>query len=541
MITTKNTYMYRVIGVVGAALILLGVFLPWVTIDAGKLESFDTGAAPSGWQLVNLPKDFSANMNIIAFLFVFVYILIIGSIIAMIMIGIGSDGQPSTGMALFLIIFYLLIALFLLPMVQSAIPVPSDPYEGVTDEDLAIMREQMSAEEYQARIDEMNMMKAKHDQVMEMKEVRFGLQYGLILCLIGSITGYAGARLVNSDTAKRINLEKYRMLLVEAHKDGRITKEVADLLGQQRRMFGISKDDHEYVLLDIFPDPKEHQIAVQQHLHPLDMDRIIMEKRLQEYEIFLIQAYRKGEPTREEAEMLFTIRRTQGISVEDHNMVLNILIQDGRIPHPDDVRRRREAKARAKAMEKARKEAPAVDEDVEVEEMEGMEEDVTPPMPARGAKGKAAGRKALSPEDVEKKGKSLHDMDPDTVQRINWEQDYSNIPRRLPSAGPPRPANYRPPTQKVQAGMAVATPRPPAPPVQPMQQQPRPYVQPTAVAARPPQAPVMVAAPARPQAAPPPDKGMRFKCPKCGNVFMVSVKRPATIVCPKCGTKGQLG
>src|SRR3990172_9217826 len=129
-------------------------------------------------------------------------------------------------------------------------------------------------------------------------------------------------------------MRTYHTLLAEAHKDGGINEEEEDLLALQRRLYAISREEHEMVLRHMFPENEAFEDAVYMHQNPIDVDRLLLEKGLQDYESYVQQAYRKGAPTEEEREMLAVIRRTLNISPHDHEMVLAYLQQERRIPPP---------------------------------------------------------------------------------------------------------------------------------------------------------------------------------------------------------------
>jgi hypothetical protein len=399
-LTTKYTYVYRVIGIVGCLMVLGSVFIPWVTIDGGALGDYEEGDSPTGWALANLEKGGNFEENIFAYLFMIVFAFLIFPIIGLILIALGRDargiGYYITSMA----IFFIILIIFLLPMIQGAIQAPSDPFAGLsTDEIEEIMNS--NPEAYQKMVDEQEV----RARIMAMKDVKMGFGLGLMLTIAGGIITYIGARLSASDAERVADLYKYfillkeahkddkitkeaedllamerriykitreehemilaklfpderefrkaldmhdnpidldakilgraksdyELLLREAHKDGRITKEEADLLKMQRKIYGISQREHEELLWKMFPNEKDFQYALFQHDKPVDMDRMLMDKELQDYEVFVAQAYRSGNPTDEEKEMLSVIRERLSISDEDHEMVMGFLLTEGKI------------------------------------------------------------------------------------------------------------------------------------------------------------------------------------------------------------------
>jgi hypothetical protein len=332
-ITTKYTYVYRLIGIIGCVLVLASLIMPWVTISVGSLQGFDEGSSPTGWQLANLDKGGAWDENIMGYLFMIVYSFVILPPVGIIFLAIGKDARGIGYYLIIMSIFFLLLLLLMLPVIQESIPTPPNPYNELTQEEIDLLTpEQKKAMDEQI---------VHRDKIINMKKLKFTPSIGVILAVAGAIVTYVGARLVLKDTERLADMYNYYVLLVEAHKGGRITKEEEDLLAAQRKLYKVTRQEHEMLLHRMYPEQKDFENAVYMHDHPVDMDRMIIEKSLQDYEVFVAQAMGHGEPTKEELQMLEVIRRTLNISMDDHYMVVEYLKADGRIKEATPLKHRK--------------------------------------------------------------------------------------------------------------------------------------------------------------------------------------------------------
>lgn len=474
-ITTKYTYVYRIIGIIGCLLVLGSLFVPWINITVGEIQDFEEGAAPTGWQLANLEKGGEWDANIFAYLFMIVYVFLILAPIGILIIAIGKDGRGIGYYLTSMSIFFLVLIIFLMPMIQESIPIPEDPYESMT-------QEQIDALDASTRL-KLEEQLEHRDRIINMKMVRMGPAMGIMLTVVGGIVTYIGSRLVARDGERVHNIYAYYILLKEAHKGGRITKEEEDLLTAQRRMHKISREEHESLLKKMFPEERQFQQAVYMHDHPIDMDRMIIEKHLQDYEVFLTQAYSHGKPTDEELQMLEIIRRTIDISMEDHYMILDYLKAEGRI---------KKRRSRPKKMGTRLAEVP---DEVKV-----------PPQ--------------------EEGPRYVH----------SWEYK-STITRETP-LDPGSPAQGQPPGERPPRDPRKGVPPKPGP----APEGPPKLGEPKGAPPPPKKEPSSKAKP-RPEKAPKkrPKRPSRVKCTKCGTKIPVPPgDGPVTIKCPKCGISGKI-
>ncbi len=479
MLVTRFTYPFRAIAAVGFLVALGGVFAPFVTFQNGGVDPYQDGDSPSGWELANLDKNKPLEQNIIAMLFVFDYAFVILGPLGALFSLLGRDAR---GMAMYLAYiggFLLVTALVLLPTLQESIPVPQQPPE-CTAAALQDTLDQYGQAAYDAQKAQCDQVDEPRKRILAAKAIRLAPAAGLFIVLAGAVAAYVGARLVAGDESKRQKMDIYVVFLKEAHKDGKISREEEELLALERRLHGITREDHELSLRHLFPDPQQFEYAVYQHQNPIDIDRMILEKHLQNYETFLAQAYRKGDPTDEEMEMLAVIRRQVSISPADHDMILTYLIQEGRIP-----------------------------------------------MPKRYGPGWGTGGRSMpAPPAEEKKPaerpRSAHVPPPAPPPVTPTETRPARAERRSP---PPTESAPEPPPSPKAAPAEVPRPaRPkPAPTPEPAPAKAPPAEEKTTTAAA-------AAAPAR-----------RVRCPKCRySIEVASEKRPMKLECPGCHYTGTL-
>ena len=545
-IATKYTYVYRIVGIIGCLLVLASLFMPWLTINVGTLHASDNteygaGASPTGWQLANLDKGGAWDENIFAYFFMIVYAFLIMPPIGIIMMAIGKDARGIGYYMLVMSIFFLILLLVLMPAIQQSIPTPEDPYKAFTPDEIA----NMTADQ-KSRLDEQKM---HRDEVLNMKRIQFVPAIGIILTVAGGVVTYVGARLISRDSERLNDLYNYYVLLTEAHKGGRITKEEEDLLAAQRKLYKVTRSEHEMLLHRMYPNDQEFQNAVYMHDHPVDMDRMIIEKNLQDYEVFLAQALGHGEPTKEELQMLEIIRRTLNISMDDHYMVLEYLKNEGRIKEPPPT-----PPKPLKRITDVPKECLPSDEATPryVHSWESKST-ITRETPL-DAETPAAEKSPPPPISKTSLVPQAPRMDkPTKPTKIGEIMGGEDIPSKAkPPAAPSKPT-APPPTKPAPGPIVVPRPTmgvPPAPkeepkvpePIDEEAEPPAPKPAPTPPPEEPP-APGPLAPEEKPAepAKPKPKRPTKVKCNKCGTTIPVPPSDvPVTIKCPKCGVTGKV-
>jgi|GEM_PF-4096897 len=535
-ITTKYTYAYRLIGVIGCLLVLASLIMPWVTISVGTLQSYGTNSAPTGWQLANLDKGGAWDENIMGYLFMIVYSFVILPPIGIIMLAIGKDARGIGYYLIVMSIFFLLLLLLMLPVIQESIPTPPNPYGELSPEEIAnLTTEQKSALDQQ---------QIHRDKILNMKRLQFVPAIGVILAVAGAVVTYVGARLVMKDTERLGDLYNYYVLLVEAHKGGRITKEEEELLAAQRKLYKVTRQEHEMLLHRMYPDQKEFENAAYMHDHPVDMDRMIIEKSLQDYEVFVAQAMGHGEPTKEELQMLEVIRRTLNISMDDHYMVVEYLKNEGKIKEspqgpPKPVKRLSDVPKDCLPSDAS---TPRYVQSWQYKSTITRDTPLDAQAPAAGSEPVSKTTFVPPPLKADKGTKP-----PNVGDVMGGEDAPVKAPPKIeaPPAVPAKPTT--PPVAKPAPG-PIVVPRP-GPAVTPPKEEPKvpepldeeeaPEVPPEAskpiVAAPPP------AVPAPEPAKPKPKRPTKVKCNKCGTTIPVPPSDvPVTIKCPGCGVTGKI-
>ena len=334
MIITRFTYLYRAVAVTGFVLAAVAIFLPWIIVTNGSMGDLGEGTTATGWDLLNLDMSGPVEQNLFAYLFLGLWLILITAGIGALLAAVGRDPRGAGGYLATLAIGYLILIMFALPPIQDAIPIPPDACPAEMQDRIAEARasgDSALAEQLEGQCASFN---AGRNRVIAIRDVRILPTFGMFAVVAGGIVAYVGGRAVGRDSEKIGRMRTYHTLLAEAHKDGRITQEEEDLLALQRRLYAISREEHEMVLRHMFPENEAFEDAVYMHQNPIDVDRLLLEKGLQDYESYVQQAYRKGAPTEEEREMLAVIRRTLNISPHDHEMVLAYLQQERRIPPP---------------------------------------------------------------------------------------------------------------------------------------------------------------------------------------------------------------
>ena len=528
-ITTKYTYVYRLIGIIGCILVLASLIMPWVTISVGTLQGYGENSAPTGWQLANLDKGGAWDENIMGYLFMIVYSFVILPPIGIIFLAIGKDARGIGYYLIIMSIFFLLLLLLMLPVIQESIPTPPDPYGELTQEE----RDLLTSEQNKSLGEQM----IHREKILNMKRLKFVPSIGVILAVAGSIVSYVGARLVLKDTERLGEIYNYYVLLVEAHKGQRITKEEEDLLAAQRKLHKVTRQEHEMLLHRMYPQQADFESAVYMHDHPVDMDRMIIEKSLQDYEVFVAQAMGHGEPTKEELQMLEVIRRTLNISMDDHYMVVEYLKADGRIKEAAPPKPTKKLAEVPKEVQTAQDTTPRYVQSWHYKSTITRETPVDSLTPAAGEEPLSKTTFVPPPLKSDKGAKppSLGDV-------MGGEDTPTKMPSK-PEAPPATPAKpTTPPTPKIAPGPivvprlgTVAAPPKEEPKVpEQLDEEEAPEV-PGPVVTPPP------AAPAPESAKPKPKRPTKVKCNKCGTTIPVPPSEvPVTIKCPGCGVSGKI-
>jgi hypothetical protein len=527
-ITTKYTYVYRLIGIIGCLLVLASLIMPWVTIGVGSLQSFPEGSAPTGWQLANLDKGGAWDENIMGYLFMIVYSFVILPPIGIIFLAIGKDARGIGYYLIIMSIFFLLLLLLMLPVIQESIPTPPNPYGEMTDEERALLTPEQNKSLQEQMV--------HRDKILNMKKLQFVPAIGVILAVAGAVVTYVGARLVMKDTERLADMYNYYVLLVEAHKGGRITKEEEDLLAAQRKLYKVTRQEHEMLLHRMYPQQQDFDNAVYMHDHPVDMDRMIIEKSLQDYEVFVAQAMGHGEPTKEELQMLEVIRRTLNISMDDHYMVVEYLKADGRIKEAVPGKPTKKLADVPKEVMPAQEATPRYVQSWHYKSTITRETPLDSETPAADEKPLSKTTFVPPPLKAEKGSKP-------SIGDVMGGEDTAVKPVTKPEVPPAKP--IVPPAPTVAPG-PIVVPRPGTIPTPPKEEPkvPEPLdeeedleeapVAPKPIVAPPPAAP---AEPAKPKSKRP----TKVKCNKCGTTIPVPPSDvPVQIKCPGCGVTGKI-
>jgi DNA-directed RNA polymerase subunit RPC12/RpoP len=330
MLTTKHTYLYRGLGALGAGLVLIGIFLPWASITAGKIGPFGEGTTPSGWDLAYKQQLSGSTLNIGGAIFAAVFGMVIFAVIALVAYGLGRD---CTSFCYFLIsssVFFLIFMLALLPFAQQAIPVPDDPFTPEKQAELAALNATDPAEGSK-QYSQMMTLEAQRETVLQWKNLKMVPHAGFILSFSGSALAYIGARLVNSDNIRLENWRKYQAILSQVHADGKVTTDEAAILAKERQLLKISQPDHEYIIRKTVADPATQQRLLAMHAAPIDVEQVLRRREFDTYKRSLVQAHADGKVTQDESDLLRTQREGLGITEADHEAMMSELIESGEI------------------------------------------------------------------------------------------------------------------------------------------------------------------------------------------------------------------
>ncbi len=330
MLTTKNTYLYRAMGALGCGLVLLGIFMPWASITAGKIGPFPEGSTPSGWDLAYKQQMSGSSLNIGGVIFAAVFGMVIFAVIGLIAYGLGRD---CTSFCYFLIsssVFFLIFMLALLPFAQQAIPVPEDPFTPEKQAQLDALNATDPAEGSR-QYSEMMKLGEQRETVLQWKNLKMVPHVGFVISFCGSVLAYVGARMVNSDNRRLENWHKYQAILSQVHADGKVTTDEAAILARERQLLRISKEDHALIIRKTIADPATQQRLLAMHDAPIDVERVLRQREFETYKRSLVQAHADGRVSPDESELLRTQREGLGISEADHEAIMSELVESGEI------------------------------------------------------------------------------------------------------------------------------------------------------------------------------------------------------------------
>jgi hypothetical protein len=349
-----------------------------------------------------------------------------------------------------------------------------------------------------------------------------------------------GARLVTRDSERLNDLYNYYILLVEAHKGQRITKEEEELLAAQRKLYKVTRSEHEMLLRRMYPNEQDFQKAVYQHDHPVDMDRMIIEKNLQDYEVFVAQAMGHGEPTKEELQMLEVIRRTLNISMDDHYMVLEYLKAEGKIREappapPKPMKRLSDVPQECLPSDEA---TPRYVQSWQYKSTITRETPINAETPEADTTPSQLSKTSLVPPAPK--------MDRPAKPKVGEVMGGEDITPKAPPkpVTPPAPKPAATPTSKPAPGPVVVLKPSYGTPPAPKKEQPKAPepVEEQEVPEEKPPAPTPPTAQKPPEPAKPKSKRpTQVKCNKCGTTIPVPPSDvPVPIKCPNCGASGKV-
>jgi hypothetical protein len=558
MLTTKYTYLYRLMGALGCGLVLMGMMLPYASVDAGKVGGFTAGTSASGWDLAMSSLNSGAmggNVNPASAIFIALLMVMIFAAIGLFIMIMGRNGVSFGYFLISTTAFFLITVMVLVPYIQAGINVPASAF--TTDKQAELDALNATDPEAGSRLyAQMMQVEEQRNSILEWKNLKMVPQIGCYICLVGSILAYVFAKLIVSDSAKVENYTKYAHLLGAVHKDGKVTTDEAGILTKERYLLHISKEEHEYIIRKTVEDKALQDRLIAMHEAPIDIEKYMRQREFDTYKRSMIQAWKDGILTKDEEALLKAEREGLGISDEDHESMYNELIERGMIK-PGGVR----------------ESDVAGDDDTDDDEGIGMPKPTVikgpaPPAPAPGGPGAPAGGPLSGlitapvggPAQPPKPGAPAAATDP-FAKPPSGPMPMAppqGPPVPPPAPGAPRPpvAGPPPPPQPI-AGIPPATlgtapgPGMQQPPQFP-QQAPPPVPMPGPQAVPPPlPPPVMPGPPGAPGPVPPSVPGTQpagdkvpiktVRCSKCGSTIPIFTEdRPLQITCPGCKFSGTL-
>jgi hypothetical protein len=311
MLTTKYTWLYRGFGALGCGLVILGIFLPWATISAGKIGPFGPGDTPTGWDMAYSQKNIGSSVNVAGAVFIVVFMMLLFAAIGVLVMLLGRDGASFSYFLISTSVFLLLFMIILLPYAQQSIPMPSGS-SGGTGELPGDLNNTSS-------------------MVQQWKDLKLNPLGGFYLSLAGSILAYVGSRMIVADTARIANYRKLAALLAQAHADGKVTTDEEALLAKERELLKISREEQIYIIRKTVPDPALQERLIRMHDKPVDVEKILRTREFDTYKRSLVRAYGPGKLGQEASDMLVIMREGLSISDTDHEAMLDELIQSGQV------------------------------------------------------------------------------------------------------------------------------------------------------------------------------------------------------------------
>ncbi len=330
MLTTKYTYIYRAMGALGCGLVLIGIFLPWAAVTAGKIGPFPTGSEASGWDLAYKQQLSGSTLNIGGAIFATVFVMMIFAVIGLVVMAAGRNGSSFCYFLIASSVFFLLFMIALLPYVQQMIPVPADPFTPEKQQALDQLNQTDPAAGSQ-QYSEMMKVVEERNTILQWKDLKMVPQFGFYMSLAGSVIAYVLSRLIVADSARLDNWRKYQVLLAQVHADGKVTVDEENILIKERQMLGISKPEHELIIRKTVPDPALQQKLMAMHDAPIDIEHVLRTREFDTYKKSLVQAYADGKLTQDEADLLRTQREGLGITEADHEAMLEELVMSGAV------------------------------------------------------------------------------------------------------------------------------------------------------------------------------------------------------------------
>jgi len=481
MLTTKYTWLHRGLGALGCGLVIIGIFLPWAAITAGKIGPFSQGDTPTGWDMAYSQKNIGSSVNVAGAIFMAIFMMLIFAGIGAVIMLAGRNGASFSYFLISTSVFFLVFMLFLLPFVQQSIPNPED-----------------TSQTNQTIPDNLN---DTSNMIQEWKDLKMNPLGGFYLSFAGAILAYVGSRLIVSDTARIINYRKYSALLAQAHADGKVTTDEEAILAKEREILKISREEQIYLIRKTVADPAMQERLIQMHDTPVDIEKILRTREFDTYKRSLIRAWSPGKLSQDASDILMIQREGLSISEKDHDAILNELIESGQIVMVGPM---------TGITGGAFPTSPMKEPDAGPL--------IPPPLPEEAPS--ATARPSLAPIGPLPVPKLYSPPQPTQPDR----------PASGPSASllspPERSSDQMPVSQKVSllSGVdpsASAWDRPPpssAPPAAPMTLPPVPAPEKTS-----------------------PEPMKRVKCSKCGELIPINTdERPLQLVCPKCGFSGML-
>jgi DNA-directed RNA polymerase subunit RPC12/RpoP len=476
-------------------MVIIGIFLPWAAITAGKIGPFSQDDTPTGWDMAYSQKNIGSSVNIAGAIFIGVFMMLIFAAIGTFIMLAGRDGASFSYFLISTSVFFLIFMLFLLPYIQQSIPNPGDASQ--TNESIP---------------DNLN---NTRNMVQDWKDLKMNPLGGFYLSFAGAIIAYVGSRLIVADTARIINYRKYSALLAQAHADGKVTTDEEALLAKEREILKISREEQIYLIRKTVADPALQERLIQMHDRPVDIEKILRDREFQTYKKSLIRAWSQGTPGQDASDIIMIQREGLAISEKDHDTILNELIESGQIVVAGSM-----TGITTQAYPPSPKEEPGAGSLFPPPPPDEEPSEVVRPSSAVVQPSSAVARPSPAP------------MGPPPVPKLYSppQPSHSVRPASGPSAAllstPERSSGQMPAPQKVSL-LSAENPATPA------------WDQhtPSSIPAPEPISPPQVPAPERSS----PEPMKRVKCSKCGELIPINTEeRPIQLVCPKCGFTGML-